>query len=32
MTSAFSWVVTYNIRADPVTPRGLEDTTPQNGP
>ena len=32
MASAFFWVVTYDIRADPVTPCGLRDTTPQSGP
>ena len=30
--NAFTWVVTYDIRAGPVTPCGLRDTTPQSGP
>ena len=30
--SAFPWVITYGIRASPVTLCGLEDTTPQSGP
>ena len=28
VTSAFPWIVTYGIKADPITPRGLGDTTP----
>ena len=30
--SAFPWVVTNGIRAIPVIPCGLRDTTPQSGP
>ena len=29
---AFPRVITYGIKADPVTPCGLEDTIPQSGP
>ena len=32
VASAFPWVITYGIRASPVTLCGLEDTTPQSGP
>ena len=32
VASAFPWVVTYGIRAGPVIPCGLRDTTPQSGP
>ena len=32
VASAFPWVVTYGIKASPVTPCGLRDTTPQSGP
>ena len=32
VASAFPWIVTYGIRAGPVTLYGLRDTTPQNGP
>ena len=32
MANAFPWFVTYGIKANPVTPRGLRDTTPQSGP
>ena len=32
VVSAFPWVVTYGIRAGPITPCGLRDTTPQSGP
>ena len=32
VTSAFPWVVTYGIRAGPVIPCGLRDTTPQSRP
>ena len=32
MASAFPWIVTYGIRASPVIPYGLGDTTPQSGP
>ena len=32
MASAFPWVVKYGIRAGPVTPSGLRDTTPQGDP
>ena len=32
VANAFPWVVTYGIRAGPVIPCGLRDTTPQSGP
>ena len=32
VTSAFSWIVTYGIRASLVILCGLRDTTPQSGP
>ena len=32
VTSAFPWVVTYDIRAGPVTLYGFRDTTPQSVP
>ena len=32
VANAFPWVVTYGIRASPVIPYGLRDTTPQSGP
>ena len=32
VANAFPWFVTYGIKANPVTPRGLRDTTPQSGP
>ena len=32
MASAFPWVVIYGIKAGPITPCGLGDTTPQSGP
>ena len=32
VASAFPWVVTYGIRADPVTLCGLRDTTSQSEP
>ena len=32
VTSAFPWVVTYDIRAGPVIPCGLRDTTTQSEP
>ena len=32
VASAFPWVITYGTKAGPVTPCGLRDTTPQNGP
>ena len=32
MASTFFWIVTYGIKASPVTPCELRDATPQNGP
>ena len=32
VATAFPWVVTYGIRADPVTPCELRDTTSQSRP
>ena len=32
VASAFPWVVTYDIRAGPVIPCGVKDTTLQSGP
>ena len=32
VANVFPWVVTYGIRAGPVIPYGLKDTTPQSGP